>query len=48
MKVACKRQKLPEDAAKYEKLRDEFDRKHEVFIKLLEKRNNQKRGKYDN
>lgn len=31
MRLACKRQKLPEEAAKYEVLRDEFLEKHEKF-----------------
>ncbi len=32
MKVACKRQKLPEKAAKYEKLRDECLEKHQKYM----------------
>lgn len=31
MRLACKRQKLPEEAEKYEALRDEFLKKHEKF-----------------
>lgn len=31
MRLACKRQKLPEEAGKYEALRDEFLEKHEKF-----------------
>lgn len=36
MKVACKRQKLPDDAAKYEALRDEYRDKHEKFNKKFD------------
>lgn len=36
MKVACRRQKLPEEAAKYEKLRDEYYAKHEEYGKERE------------
>lgn len=37
MKVACKRQKLPEEAAKYEKLNHKYLEKHDEYRKECEK-----------
>ena len=51
MRLACKRQKLPDEAAKYETLSNKFDDKHQKFMvkarKYDEKRNSEFRKKYN-